>query len=51
MAVLSTCTRPSLPSAAAGLVVFGAAVAVAAVTGSLAAISAAQRYGVLVQPA
>jgi len=48
---VSTYTRPSLPAATAGLVVFGAAAAAAAVTGSLAAISAAERYGALVQPA
>jgi benzodiazapine receptor len=48
---VSTYTRPSLPTAAAGLAVFGIAAAAAAVTGSLAAISAADQYGSLVQPA
>ncbi|MHA6780412.1 TspO/MBR family protein [Pseudonocardia saturnea] len=47
---MSTYTRPSFPTAAAGLVVFGAAAAAAAVTGSLAALSAAEQYGALVQP-
>ncbi len=48
---MSTYTRPPLPTAVAGLAVFGVAAAAAAVTGSLAAISAADRYGALAQPA
>lgn len=47
---MSTYTRPSLPTAAVGLAVFGVAVAAAAAIGGLAAASAADRYGELVQP-
>ena len=43
--------RPTLPSAALGLAAFGVAAAVAAVTGNLAALSAADQYGALTQPA
>lgn len=47
---MSTYTRTSRPASAAGLAAFGLAAAVAAVTGSLAAISASDQYGALVQP-
>lgn len=48
---MSTFTRASsLPTATAGLAAFGAATAAAAVTGSLAALDASDRYGALVQP-
>ena len=48
---MTTDTRASRSASAAGLAAFGLAAAAAAVTGSLAAISAADRYGALVQPA
>ena len=48
---MTTETRASRSASAAGLAAFGLAAAAAAVTGSLAAISAADRYGALVQPA
>lgn len=43
--------RPTLPSRALGLAAFGSAAVAAAVTGTLSAVSAADRYQGLVQPA